>query len=161
MAARANTSEPCRNFASWTEPSRPINTCSTTLPRCPPALAASGYIGSVGCISRSQAADSGRFTGSIDDIAASTGLAPLASGVVEASCDLRLDGIATLAAGPGTPWGGVETSTGAATGRGCGCGCGTAAWATGGFDYARPPEGTPPGDPTTVTPPISPAPGAA
>src|SRR5580692_5498611 len=41
--------------------------------------------------------DSGSFTGSIDDIAASGGMAPLASGVEEeAICDFKLDGMFAL-----------------------------------------------------------------
>src|ERR1700722_8875374 len=134
MADRANTSDPCMNFASCTTPSRPISTCKTTLPRCPLALADSGYAASIGCDSKSHNVDSGSFTGSIDDIAAPNGLAPLPSGVIEAVCDLRLDGMfpgaASSCAGAEFRWGAL-IETGCRSARGAGgemvsCGGGTA-----------------------------------
>src|SRR5271167_3086985 len=115
-----------------------MSTCRTTLPRCPLAFAAAGYCGSTGCASRSRAADSGSFTGSIADIAASAGLFPLASGVVEAICDFRLDGMPVLLAAE-MACGGVTACTVDVTRRGCG-----AAGLTIGCTCAA--EGAEPGD---------------
>src|SRR5579862_2460036 len=84
-------------------------------------------MGSTGCTANSGRAEAGRFTGSMDDMAASAGFVPLASGVAEASCDRRLEGIPALAA-DGIPRGAIETGGGTATGRGCagtGADCGT------------------------------------
>src|ERR1700722_13080059 len=99
MDARAKTSDPCRNLASCTTPSRPISTCKVTLPRCRDALADAGYSGSTGWVSIPRSSDSGTLTGSIDDMAVSIGLAPLDCGVEDAIWDFRLEGMpaATLA----------------------------------------------------------------
>jgi len=63
--------------------------------------------------------------GSIEDIAASTGLDPLFCGIVEAICDLRLDGIAALTLAE-TGCDETEWAAGGSTG-----GCGWSAGATG------------------------------
>jgi hypothetical protein len=67
------------------------------------------------------------LTGSIDDMAASAGLFPLASGVLEAICDFRLEGMPALVAAEtmgggaglctcgGTARGGKEFATGSLT----------------------------------------------
>ena len=65
-----------------------------------------------------RAADSVRFTGSMADMAASAGLLPLASGVLEAICDFRLNGMPTLLAETGC--GGATLGWVDVTRRGCG-----------------------------------------
>src|SRR5208282_580526 len=94
MAVRAKASDPCMNLASCTLPSRPIRTCRITVPCWPFALA--GYP-TAGCsVSSARSAASGITTGSIEFMAASGALLPLASGVSEVICDFRLEGIPEL-----------------------------------------------------------------
>src|SRR5580700_2827051 len=124
-----------------------MTTCRTTLPRCPAAFAAGGYCGSTGCVSNSSAAASERCTGSIADIAASAGLFPLASGVVEAICDFRLDGIPVPLAAD-TACGGGTLPTAEVTS----CGCGVAARTTGGVAGACAAAGSTTGFATGVLP---------
>src|ERR1700689_268812 len=90
MATRAKASDPCKNLASCTVPSRPTRTCKVTVAGCPVELAGKSTAG--WSVSSARSAASGITTGSIACMAASGALFPPASGVIDAICDFKLDG---------------------------------------------------------------------